>query len=100
MIFLDMFRKCRKIHFESLLAHMYTHCTLSVQLFSDFTSVNSVFVSDKIIYNSDNFRIKCLFFSKISAIFFFFIFCSYTFLFNVGEHAIISVRKIRFTYYI
>ena len=28
--------------------------TLSVQLYSDVTSVNSVFVSDKIINNSDN----------------------------------------------
>ena len=41
---------------------------LSVQLYSDVTSVNSVFVSDKIINNSDNFRIKCLSYSKISAI--------------------------------
>ena len=73
---------------------MYTHCTLSVQLFSDFTSVNSVFVSDKIIYNSDNFRIKCLFYSKISAIL-----CVLYFLFLHLNLGIISVRKIRFTYY-
>ena len=30
-------------------------------------SVNSVFVSEKIINNSDNFRIKCFSYSKISA---------------------------------
>ena len=41
-------------------------CTLSVQLYSDVTSVNSVFVSDKIIYNSDNFLLKCLSYSKTS----------------------------------
>ena len=40
-------------------------CTLSRQF---VTSVNSVFVSDKIINNSDNFRIKCFSYSKISAI--------------------------------
>ena len=43
-------------------------CTLSVQLYSYVTSVNLGFVSDKIINNSYNFRIKCLFYSKISAI--------------------------------
>ena len=43
-------------------------CTLSVHLYSDVTSVNSVFVSDKIVNNSDNFRIKCLSYSNISAI--------------------------------
>ena len=37
-------------------------------LYSDVTSVNSVFVSDKMINNSDNFRIKWLSYSKISAI--------------------------------
>ena len=31
-------------------------CTLSVQLYSDVTSVNFVFVSDKIINNSENFK--------------------------------------------
>ena len=39
-----------------------------LQLYSDVTSVNSVFVPDKNINNSDNVRIKCLFYSKISAI--------------------------------
>ena len=41
-----------------------------VQLYSDVTIVNSVFdfVSDKIVNNSDNFRINCLSYSKISAI--------------------------------
>ena len=39
-------------------------------LYSDVTSVNSVFVFDKIINNSDNFRIKCLSYnSEISLIF-------------------------------
>ena len=33
-------------------------CTLSVQLYSYVTSVNSVFVSDKIINNSDKFRLS------------------------------------------
>jgi len=42
--------------------------TLSVQLFSDVTSVNSVLVSDRIINNSDSFIIKCLSYSEISAI--------------------------------
>ena len=32
------------------------------------TSVNSVFVSHKIINNNDNFRIKCYSYSNISAI--------------------------------
>ena len=41
---------------------------LSVQLYSDVTSVDSVFVSDKNVNNSDNFRIKCLSYSNISAI--------------------------------
>ena len=59
-------------------------CTLSVQLYSDVTSVNLVFVSDKIINNGDNFRIKCLSYSKITTIFLIFYF--YTFLFNLGKH--------------
>ena len=45
-----------------------SNCSLSVLLYSDVTSVNSVCVSDKIINNSDNFRIQCLFYSKISEI--------------------------------
>ena len=58
-------------------------CTLSVQLYSYVTSVNSVFVSDKIINKIDNFLIKCLSYSKISAI----IFCFYTCLFNLEKYA-------------
>ena len=42
--------------------------TLSVQLYSDVTSVNSVFVSDKIINNSDNFIIKRLSYNEKGAI--------------------------------
>ena len=41
----------------------------SVQLFSYVTSVNLVFVSDKINNNSDNFRIKCLPYSKMCSLF-------------------------------
>ena len=52
-------------------------------LYSVVTSVNSVFVSDKIINNSDNFRIKVLFLRKISAILCFFYFL---FLFNLRKH--------------
>ena len=51
---------------------------------SVFSRVNLVFVSDKIINNSDNFRIKCLSYSKINAILFF-IFWFYTFLFDLGK---------------
>ena len=39
-----------------------------VQLYFHVTSVNSVFVSDKVINNYDNFRIKSLSYSEISAI--------------------------------
>ena len=54
-------------------------CTFSVQLYSDVTSVNWVFVSIKIINNSDNSRIKCLSYNKISAITFalYFLFLHY-----------------------
>ena len=49
--------------------------------------LTSVCVSDKIINNSDNFRIKCLFFSKIRAILWVLYFLFYTyFLFNLGKH--------------
>ena len=60
-------------------------CTLSVELYSDVTSVDSVFVTDKII-NSSDFRKKCLSYSKISATLCVLNFCFYTFLFNLGEH--------------
>ena len=43
---------------------------VSIQLYSVVISVNSVFVSNKIIINSDNLRVKCLSYSKISAILF------------------------------
>jgi len=61
-------------------------CTLSVQVYSDITSVNLVFLSDKIFNNSDNFGIKCLFYGKISAILCSLYFCFYTFLFNLGKY--------------
>ena len=57
---------------------------------SDVTSVNSVFVSDKIINNSDYFRIKCLSCSKVSSIWCVLFFCLYTFLFNLGKQSKIS----------
>ena len=60
--------------------------TLSVQLYSDVTIVNSVFVSDKIIKNSDYFIIKCLSYIKISAIKCILYFLFYTFLFNLEKH--------------
>ena len=47
-----------------------------VQLYSDVASVNLVFASDKIINYSDNFRIQCSSYSKISAIS-----CVFSFLF-------------------
>ena len=40
----------------------------SIQLYSDVTTVNSVLMSNKLINNSDNFRIKCLSYCNISAI--------------------------------
>ena len=55
-------------------------------------------VSDKSINNSDNFRIKCLSYSKINAILFF-ILCFSNFLFNL-ENLSTNVRKFRFPCYI
>ena len=49
-------------------------------------SVNSVFVTDKIINSSDVLRKKCLSYSKVSATLCVLNFCFYTFLFNLGEH--------------
>ena len=60
--------------------------TLSVQLYSYVTSDNPVFVSDKIINNSDNFRTKCLSYSKISAILCVLYFLFLHFLFNLEKH--------------
>jgi len=42
-------------------------------LYSYATSVNSVFVADKIINNSNNFRIKCNFMSSLVSVLHFFI---------------------------
>ena len=65
-------RTCNLLKFDQIYSsyNRWQHriCTLSVQLYSDVTSVNSVFVSDQIINDSDSFRIKCLSYSKISAI--------------------------------
>ena len=57
---------------------------LSVQVYSDATSANSVFVSDKIINNSDNFRIKYLSYNKKVHFYVFFSFCPSTFLFKLN----------------
>ena len=59
------FEICRKVYYVRSNRFQYNRwqrriCTLSVQLYSDVTSVNSVFVSYTIIDNTDNFRIKCL----------------------------------------
>jgi len=54
-------------------------------MFIYLSMVSTVLLPDKIIKNSDNFRIKCFSYSKISAIFVFFIICFYTFLFNLGK---------------
>ena len=43
-------------------------------------------MSDKIINNSDHFKIKCLSYSKISAILCVFYFCFLHFLFNLRKH--------------
>ena len=55
-------------------------------LYSDVTSVNSVFASDKIINNIDNFGIKCLSYNKINAILCVLCFLFLNFLFNLGKH--------------
>ena len=58
-------------------------CTLSVQLYSDVTSVNPVFVSNEIINNSDSLRIKC---RKINEILCVLYFLFLHFLFNLVKH--------------
>ena len=50
------------------------------------SQVSTVFVSDKIIDNSDNFRLSAYLTVKYVKFYVFFIFCSYTFLFNLGKH--------------
>ena len=58
---------------------------LSVQVYSDVTSANSVFVSDKIINNSENFRIKYLSCNK-KVHFYYFIMCYYLILENIATN--------------
>ena len=60
--------------------HSQYICILSSQVSIQF------FLSDKIIKNSDNFRIKCLSYSKIRAILCVIFSVFYTFLFNIGKH--------------
>ena len=57
-----------------------------VQLFSDVTSINSVFKFDKIVNNIDNFRSKCIFNSKISVILCILYFVFTQFLLNLLKH--------------
>ena len=59
--------------------------TLSVQLYSNVTSVKLVFVSDKMIINSDNFGTKCLSYGKISA-FLCFMFSVFTLFYLILEN--------------
>ncbi len=56
--------------------------TLSTAVFLHHKCQLSI-VSDKIINNSDNFRIKSLSYSEKYAIYALFIFCFYAFLFNL-----------------
>ena len=61
--------------------HSQYSCILTSQVSNQF------YVSDKIINNSDNFRIKSLSFSEKELFFFvLFIFWFYTFLFNLRKH--------------
>ena len=55
-------------------------------MYSYVTIVNSVFVSDKIINDSDSFRIKRLSYNKISAIVCVPDFLFLHYLFNLGKH--------------
>ena len=71
-------------------------CTLSVQLHSDVTSANSVFVSDKIDNNSDNFRMKCLSYIKISVILCVLYFLFLNFFYLILENMSTNVRKLVF----
>ena len=69
-------------------AHSHYSCILTSQ-------VSTYFLSDKIINNSDNFRIKCLSHSKISAILCVFYFLFYTFYLNL-ENMLTKVRNFVF----
>ena len=61
-------------------------------MYSDVISANWVFTSDKIINNSDNFRIKCLSYSKIIVIFMCSLFSVFTlFIFLMWENFIFPV---------
>ena len=72
-----------------------------MQLYSDVTSVNSGFVPDKIIKDSDTFRIKCLPYSKISAILYMYsLFCVFTLFYLILENMSTIVRKFCFPCYI
>ena len=64
-------------------------------MYSDVTSVNLICVSDKIINNSDNFKIKCLSNSKISAFF-----CVFTLFYLILENISTNVRKLFFFLYL
>ena len=66
-----------------------------VQLYSYLRSVISVFASAKIINDSENFRIKCLSYSKIIAILCVLYFLFYTFYLNL-ENMLTKVRNFVF----
>ena len=72
----------------------------NVQLNSDVTSVNFVFVSDNIINNSNNYRRKCVSYSKTSEILCVLYFLFLHFLYNLGKHVKTNLRKFRFPCYI
>ena len=71
-------------------------CTHSVQLYSYVTSVNLVVVFDKIINNSDNFRIKCYSDSEISAILCVLYFLILHFFYNLENIATIMCKNFFF----
>ena len=67
---------------------------------STVTSVNLVFVSDKIVNNSVNLRIKWLSYSKISAILCVLLLSVLTLFYLIMEIMSTNVRKFRFSCYI
>ena len=80
-----------KIQIESSL-HQIDFSIIDGNVEFAHSQYNLVFVSDKIINDSDNFKIKCLFYV-------FFIFLIYTILFNLGKHVNLC-GKFRFPCYI
>ena len=73
-------------------------CTLSVQLYSYVTSVNLVFVSDKIINNSYNFKTKSLSYKKNKCNFMCSLFSGFTLFYLILENMSTNVRKFHFIF--